>query len=449
MKRLLAAFLLASLLASCGLITDGTPGSGAGSTQPPVATTAAPATGAPATVPSGTATNAPTDTSAPTSESTSAATSEPTSVPSETPAPSAANIDPAAYQLAQVASGFARPLLVTHNGVDPDRLYVVEQAGVIRVLAGGALLPDPFLDIRGIVSSEAFERGLLGLAFHPRYAENGQFFVYYTDLNGDTAVARYQVGDDPDQADPDSAVIILQVVQPFPNHNGGHLAFGPDGHLYVGLGDGGSGGDPQGNGQNLGTLLGSILRLDVGDDQATSYTIPADNPFAGRSDVRQEIWVYGLRNPWRYSFDRATGDLYIGDVGQGGFEEVSFQPGDSPGGENYGWNYMEGFEPYQGQPPAGLELTPPIAAYPLARPQCAVTGGYVYRGPSLPALNGVYVYGDYCSGHLWYLLRENGEWQNELFMETGRGISSFGEDLAGELYVVDHGGGAVYRLTRR
>jgi glucose/arabinose dehydrogenase len=345
-----------------------------------------------------------------------------------------------------VAEGFDNPVYVTHAGDGSGRLFVVEQSGQIRIIQEGAILPEPFLDLTGIAVDNAFERGLLGLAFHPRYAENGQFFVNYTDVNGDTAVARYTVSaGDPDRADPDSAQIILRVEQPYPNHNGGDLAFGPDGYLYIGMGDGGSAGDPQGNGQNLNTLLGKMLRLDV--DSGEPYAIPPDNPFAGRSIAQPEIWAYGLRNPWRFSFDRATGDLYIADVGQNAYEEVNFQPADSPGGENYGWDLMEGLHPYEGSPPSDANLVLPVAEYAQSEGGCSVTGGYVYRGQALPELLGVYFFGDYCSGLVWALHRTaEGAWERALFTRTTFSISSFGEDEAGELYVVDHGG-AVYQLA--
>ena len=230
------------------------------------------------------------------------------------------------------------PLYVTHADDGSGRLFIVEQGGQVWILDSGSVLPNPFLDISSKISSGS-ERGLLGLGFHPNYDTNGYFFVNYTDLGGDTVVARYTVSSDPNEADRNSEVIILQQPQPFSNHNGGHLAFGPDGYLYIGLGDGGSGGDPQGNGQNPNNLLGALLRLDV--DNGLPYSIPPDNPFVGGGGS-PEVWAYGLRNPWRFSFDRLTGDLYSGDVGQNQWEEIDFQEASSPGGANYGWIVLVG-----------------------------------------------------------------------------------------------------------
>ncbi len=349
--------------------------------------------------------------------------------------------DPDSIRLETVVTGLTRPLYLTHAGDSSGRLFVVGQSGAILVIQDGALLPEPFLDVSGLVSPDALgsgysERGLLGLAFHPAYAKNGRFFINYTDVNGDTAIAEYTVSaDDPNRADPASARVILQVAQPFANHNGGQLAFGPDGYLYIGLGDGGSGGDPQGNGQNRFALLGKILRIDV--DSAEPYAVPPDNPFADGANSAPEIWALGLRNPWRFSFDRATGDLYIGDVGQGDWEEISFQPAGSPGGINFGWNAMEGNHSFGGG--ATPDMVPPIVEY-SHNDGCSVTGGYVYRGEAIPDLQGVYLYGDWCSGIVWGAYRdEAGAWQTVELMGTFRHITSFGEDEAGELYLLDDG----------
>jgi glucose/arabinose dehydrogenase len=355
------------------------------------------------------------------------------------------------FALEPVANGFTRPLYLTHAGDGSGRLFVVEQGGAIWVLQDGQRLEAPFLDVSDRISPEALgtgytERGLLGLAFHPDYAENGVFFIDYTDRNGSSVIARYTVSaEDPDRADPASEQQLLVVEQPYANHNGGHLAFGPDGYLYVAMGDGGSGGDPQNNAQNLGTLLGAILRLDVSAEDG--YAIPDDNPFASTDNARPEIWAWGLRNPWRFSFDRETGDLYIADVGQNEWEEVNFQPADSPGGENYGWRPYEGSQIYSGEQPAS-EPVMPIAEYSHSGTGgCSITGGYVYRGEAIPALAGTYFYGDWCSGTIWSARQaDSGAWDVQAALESGLSISSFGEDEAGELYVIDYDSGEISRF---
>ncbi|MDP2530743.1 MAG: PQQ-dependent sugar dehydrogenase, partial [Candidatus Palauibacterales bacterium] len=294
-----------------------------------------------------------------------------------------------------VVSGLSSPVWLTAPPGDP-RLFVVEQRGTIRIVKDGSLLPEPFLDLRPAVASGG-ERGLLGLAFHPDYASNGRFYVDYTDPQGDTRVVAYRVSaSDPDRADPASGDTILAVDQPYSNHNGGLVTFGPDGMLYVGLGDGGSGGDPRGNGQNRGTLLGAILRLDV--DGGSPYRIPPDNPFVGQAGFRGEIWAWGLRNPWRYSFDPASGLLYIADVGQNDWEEINAEPARS-GGLNYGWNVMEGRHCYGSSSCDAQGLVQPILEYDH-RDGCSITGGFVYRGSAMPDLQGTYFYSDYCSGWL-------------------------------------------------
>lgn len=342
------------------------------------------------------------------------------------------------YRWEEIASGFTRPLLVSGADDGTGRLFVVDQNGRIEVLVDGVVQPQPFLDVSGLVSTDANERGLLGLAFHPNYTENGQFFINYTDVNGDTVVARYQVlASNPNIADPGSASFVIQIDQPYPNHNGGNIAFGPDGYLYIGMGDGGSQGDPQYNGQSPQTLLGKILRLDI--DSAEPYAAPSDNPYTDDPSFAPEVWAIGLRNPWRFSFDRLTGDLYIADVGQNQWEEVNFQPA-GQGGVNYGWNIMEASKRYSGEPVKD-GLTNPFTEYSHAEGGCSITGGYVYRGSELPALNGIYLYGDYCSGLIWSSFRgTGGTWQTNLFMDTNFSISSFGEDDAGELYLVNQGG---------
>jgi glucose/arabinose dehydrogenase len=286
------------------------------------------------------------------------------------------------------------------------------------------------------------------MAFHPDYAQNGRFYVSYTNAAGNTRVVRYEVSAaDPDSADPATASQVLAVVQPYTNHNGGLIAFGPDGYLYVGLGDGGSGGDPQNRAQNLDSLLGKMLRLDV--NGGTPYTIPASNPLVGAAG-RDEIWARGLRNPWRFSFDRVTGDLYIGDVGQNAWEEVNVQPAASPGGENYGWRIMEGtacFNPSNNCPTAGLTL--PVTVYGHGA-GCSITGGYVYRGTALPVLAGQYLYSDYCAGFVRSFAYAGGgaadprDWTAQL--GPSGNVTSFGEDAAGELYIMT-AGGDLYRIS--
>jgi glucose/arabinose dehydrogenase len=359
------------------------------------------------------------------------------------------DFDPNTLQINLWASGFTRPNQITNAGDGSGRLFVVEQGGRIWILdRDGSRLPNAFLDISARISPEAnnlstyTERGLLGLAFHPDYAENGYFYVNYTDTSGVSVVSRFSVSaESPDMADPASEMIILRQQQPFANHNGGWLDFGPDGYLYISIGDGGSAGDPQRNAQNLQTWLGKILRIDV--DSAEPYAVPEDNPFVGTTGILPEIWAYGLRNAWRNSFDRQTGDLYIADVGQNQWEEVNFQPADSAGGENYGWDWMEGSRIFEGNPPSPVVM--PFAEYNHTE-GVSVTGGYVYRGEAIPGLQGVYLYGDFGTGTIWSAYREGDEWRIGYFKRnTGINIASFGEDEAGELYVV-HYSGSIWRL---
>ena len=350
-----------------------------------------------------------------------------------------------AYAWGPVVSGLDLPVDVQNAGDGSGRLFVVEKPGRIVIVRNGRLLPDPFLDIRTEVRSAGTEQGLLGLAFHPDYAHSGVFFVYYIDRDGNTVVASFHASAaDPDRADPTTQVDLLNVHQPYSNHNGGSLAFGPDGYLYIGLGDGGSEGDPLRTGQNTDTLLGKILRIDV--DAGEPYTIPKDNPFALKGGL-PEIWAVGLRNPWRFSFDRLTGDLYIGDVGQDSWEEVDHVPAGTPGGMNFGWSFFEGDHPYHSGAPAGVTFTTPVAEYSHAD-GCAITGGYVYRGRALPAFQGVYLFGDYCSGMVWGLIQTGpGAWQTQALFQTGLRITAFGQDEAGELYLVDYNSGSLYRLA--
>ena len=343
--------------------------------------------------------------------------------------------DPNAYIWQMIVSGLQRPVDLQPDG--SGRLFVIEKAGRIRILQKDQLVDAPFLDISDRVGSTGNEQGLLGLAFHPQYAQNGSFFVNYTDNNGHDVIARYQVSSDSNSADPNSEVRLLQIDDPFPNHNGGVLAFGPDGYLYAGLGDGGSQGDPFGNGQNTKALLGKILRLDV--NSAEPFAVPADNPFGN------EVWAYGLRNPWRFSFDKSTGDLYIGDVGQNTWEEIDFLAKGSPGGTNFGWNFREGAHDYKGGGPQGM--IEPVAEYSHSEGGCSVTGGYVYRG-SMPEWNGIYLYGDYCTGKIWGLIHSENGWQSQMLFDLDVTITSFGQDQAGELYLLSDNGG-VYRLAHQ
>jgi glucose/arabinose dehydrogenase len=340
----------------------------------------------------------------------------------------------------QVASGLSSPVGLAAAGDGSGDLYIVEQAGKIRVFKDRELLNEPLLDISDRVSC-CGERGLLGLAFHPQYTEKRQFFVNYTDLNGDTVIARFEADPELNQADPASGMKLLIIEQPYGNHNGGGMAFGPDGFLYIATGDGGSGGDPQGNAQNKDSLLGKLLRIDI--NQVEGYAIPPDNPYAGGGGAA-EVWASGLRNPWRFSFDRETGDLFIGDVGQSSYEEIDYLPGGSSGGANFGWNYREGSFPYLASIPEE-ELIDPVAEYGRDMGY-SVIGGLVYRGEALPQFNGIYFYGDYGSGIIWGLLPAgDGSWLNRLLFQTGSRITSFGEDESGELYFVAQDGG-LYQL---
>jgi glucose/arabinose dehydrogenase len=344
-----------------------------------------------------------------------------------------------------VVSGLADPVKVTHAGDGSGRLFILEQEGVIRIFSNGSLLPSPFLDISTRVLC-CSERGLLGIAFSPDYDVDGFFFVNYTDNNGDTVISRFSVSaTNPNRALANSEVILKAIDQPFANHNGGDLAFGPDGMLYAGVGDGGGIGDPGNRAQNLMLLLGKLLRLDV--DNPPTY-IPADNPFVLDPNALDEIWSYGLRNPWRIGFDRATGDLIVADVGQGTREEVDFQAPTSNGGENWGWKVLEGTFCHSDSPPGscddflngGSEL--PILEYSHTGGRCSITGGYRYRGSDFPDLDGVYFYGDFCTGEIWGAVEVSpGIWSaGDPLLDTAMNISSFGEGEAGELYVVDLNG---------
>jgi len=411
MLRRLLAFLLISALAACAAPNLPHP-------PPPTPDTPLPTSSSPTALP---APSTPTDLSSP---------ATPSLPPQAVTFP---NADEFTWQW--IVSNLVRPVDLQAEG--SGRLFVVEKGGHIHIIENGRLLEEPFLDIEDRVNDSSNEMGLLGLAFHPNYAQNGYFFVNYTGSGGDTFISRFRVSDDPNKADPASELNLLRVKQPFPNHNGGVLTFGPDGYLYAGLGDGGLADDPFGNAQSLKTFLGKILRLDV--DAAEPYAIPPDNPFG------DEIWAYGLRNPWRMAFDRLTGDLYIADVGQNAWEEINYLAAGSPGGVNFGWDYREGAHPFEGNAPAGL--TDPIAEYSHNEGGCSVTGGYVYRG-AMPEWNGIYLYGDYCTGFIWGLIQVNGAWQAQVLFDTDVNITSFGQDERGEVYLVADGGG-VYQLVRK
>jgi len=356
-----------------------------------------------------------------------------------------------AYEAADVVTGLTDALFATAPPGDTERLFIVQQSGVILILDLGTdtLLPTPFLDIDSLVVSGG-EQGLLGLAFHPNYSTNGYFYVYHSsdgtvcDLSSRCSlIARYRVEPgNPNRANHDSRFELLEVTQPYSNHNGGMLAFGPDGYLYIGLGDGGSSGDPNDNGQNLNTLLGKLLRINV--DGGSPYGIPASNPFVGTAGL-DEIWAYGLRNPWRFSFDRATGDLWIGDVGQGSWEEVDFQPASSEGGENYGWRLMEGAHCYN--PPSDCNdgsLVLPLHEYSHGSSNCSITGGYRYRG-SIPELAGLYLFGDYCTGRVWAYDPSTDVATQILVGQGVSNVLSFGEDADGEVYILT--GSTLWRLV--
>jgi glucose/arabinose dehydrogenase len=350
----------------------------------------------------------------------------------------------AEVELVPVARGFRNPLLVTHAGDGSGRLFVVEQGGRVRVVRGGRVESEPFLDIADRLDTDRGERGLLGLAFAPDFASSGAFYIAQTAPGPEVRVVRFRVRAGSARADPGSAEVVLAMSDPASNHNGGGIVFGPDGHLWVGTGDGGSAGDPWDNARDRGSLLGKMLRLDV---SRSPYGIPPDNPWA-KGGARPEIWAIGLRNPWRFSFDRATGELWIGDVGQFAWEEIDVEDPKRGGGLHYGWRTMEGrhcFSPRKGCDPEGLQA--PIHEYGHGE-GCSVTGGYVYRGRALPALAGTYLFGDFCSGTLWGLTRDAaGRAAVRILARTGLAISSFGEDEAGEVYLCDHAGGAIYRIA--
>jgi glucose/arabinose dehydrogenase len=356
-------------------------------------------------------------------------------------------------RLELVYEGFEAPVFLTHAGDGSGRSFVVEKTGKIWVIVDGVVQTTPFLDVSEKITTDGNEQGLLGMAFAPNFAKNGHIFINYTDLQGTTTVERYTASNnDANQAVPQSAFTVLTVAQPAANHNAGMLDFGPDGYLYVLLGDGGAANDRFGNGQNPDALLGKILRLDVTSDPTQPYLVPADNPFVNADwngqDMRDEVWAIGLRNPWRTSFDRQTGAFWVADVGQNQIEEVNvLQPG-APGGYNLGWPIMEGMRCFGAANCDQNGLTLPVVEYAHAGDNCSVTGGYVYRGAAFPQWQGIYFYGDYCSGRIWALASNvAGGWVEAELADTDLTLSSFGEDEAGELYALDYSLGVIYRLA--
>ncbi len=370
-------------------------------------------------------------------------------VPTATPKPVG---DPSHLAVQSVVAGLNDPIGVTNAGDGSGRLFVLQRGGQIRVIAAnGSLLAAPFVDLSDRIKAGG-EQGLLGLAFHPSFAANGRLFVDYTRAgDGATVISELTASSNRGSANPASERILLTIPQPFANHNGGQVAFGRDGYLYIGMGDGGSGGDPQGNGQNLQALLGKILRISVDGASAPgkAYGIPNSNPYAAGGVAPgaglPEIWAYGLRNPWRFSFDRANGDLYIGDVGQNAWEEVDRQPASSGGGENYGWNAMEGKHCYASGCSAPGAIAP-VAEYSHSL-GCSISGGYVYRGSRQPGLRGIYVFGDYCAGTIFTIPAGTTSATPLAVASSGLQISSFGEGEDGEIYVVDLSGGGLYRVV--
>jgi glucose/arabinose dehydrogenase len=423
------------LLAACSPQTATTPATLLPTSVPPTDTPLpTPTTAVPATV-------TPIETEAIVEEPPLPTPTEPPIIESVTSLP-----NPAVFEWRLVADGINRPTDLADPYDGSGRLLVLSQIGRILVIENGQIMNEPFLDLVDQVGATANERGLLGIALDPDYAENGIFYLNYSDNEGSNIISRFRRADDVYRADPASEQVLLVIEQPYGNHNGGDLEFGPDGLLYIGMGDGGSGGDPQRNAQNINTLLGKMLRIDVRGKE--TYTIPADNPYASGGG-RQEIWASGLRNPWRYTFDRLTGDLYIADVGQNQWEEINFVPAGSPPGLNFGWHFREGTHAFAGSPPRDTELYDPVYEYGRSD-GCSVTGGYVYRGNLLPELYGVYLFGDYCTGSVWGMLRDgSGDWQVQRLFQLPVSISSFGEDASGELYLLDHRNGGVYRLERR
>ena len=365
--------------------------------------------------------------------------------PSVTPTPTSNTAtQPPKVQLALYATGLNKPTSIVSTGIAGDkRLFVLDQSGKIMIVnASGTVVKEPFLDISRLVLFGG-EAGLLGMTFSPKYATDGYFYINYIDTELNTVVSRYKVSSDANTADTSTAQVILKLKQPYQNHNGGALVFGPDGYLYIALGDGGSGGDPEQRAQDLSTLLGKVIRIDVSQ---LPYKSPSDNPFISIAGARPEIWDLGLRNPWRISFDSKTHELYIADVGQGGVEEINVEPA-SRGGNNYGWRCYEGDKEFKLDGcKARDQYVFPSISYDHADGRCSVTGGYVYRGKNYPALDGSYFYGDYCGGQVYRMDRKDGKFTPTQVADTPYKISTFGQDSSGELYAADFAAGAIYQL---
>jgi glucose/arabinose dehydrogenase len=355
-------------------------------------------------------------------------------------------LNPASYDWIEVASGLNQPLDIRNAGDGSGRMFVAERAGVIKIIQDGKLLPEPFIDLRDVIEDYHNEQGLLGFVFHPNYKENGIFYVNYSDLQNDSVIARFHVSSDPNIADPRSEKVVLHIDHPFHNNNGGMLQFGPDGYLYIALGDGGDWSDPKDNAQNTHSLLGKILRIDV--DGGKPYAIPADNPFADGKDGAPEVWAYGLRNPWRFTIDPVSGDMFIGDVGQAQYEELNYIKAGTPPGLNFGWDYREGFHRFNAvdQLPENVQFAEPIFDYDHTT-GCAIMGGVVVHN-GWPGWDGLYLAGDYCYGKIWAFKQDNGKWTMQLLYETKKNIVAFGVGEDGTIYFVDHMGG-IYRLVQK
>lgn len=352
--------------------------------------------------------------------------------------------DTSRYQWVSFVDGLVNPLDMVQIPDDSNRFYVLEQTGLVRLVDNQQVVSQPVLDLSRKVTTQGNEQGLLGIALAPDFLNNRNFYLNYTNRQGNTVIARYVMDETLTTADQESEQVILTQEQPYSNHNGGGLAFGPDQFLYIGLGDGGSAGDPQQRAQNSNTLLGKLLRIAVLDQE--SYAIPSNNPYVDQ-EGRAEIWALGLRNPWRFSFDTLTGDLYIADVGQGDWEEIDYLPADHTGIANFGWDYKEGTHSFEGDIPSNLDLIDPIFEYDHSQ-GCSVTGGYVYRGKQLPDFYGVYFFGDFCSGTVWGLIKDGSQtWQSKALFETNQNITSFAQDLEGEIYLISRSG-AIFKLQK-